>query len=478
VTQSLKTCWKPGLVAAACAALAACAPMPKLGAPAAELDAARSGLLTESPSADSRLSSAAWWQAWQSPELDQLVQRALAESPNLASAQARVARASAAAQAAGAAEGPALGAGVELTRQRFTEHGLYPPPLAGSVRNVGTLQLGFSYEFDFFGRHSAALAAAVGRQRAAQADAEAARLALSSRVARAYVELARSLAQARLIDEQLQQREQLLALVRQRAEAGLDTALDQRQNELPLHELKRQRLQLDEQAQGLRLQLAALTVQGPGALKDLAPQLPQPLALDAAQAPGIDLLGRRPDIVAARWMAEASRAQVKQARAQFYPNVSLSAFAGFNAIGLDRVLEIGSRQAGVTPALHLPLFDSGRLSAQLKGAAADADGAVATYNATLLDAVRDVNEQLLGLRSLQAQQREQQAQLAKTRELQGLAEQRAAAGLSGRVAVLAAQLQTLAQQRQQLDLQAQTVLAEVGVLRSLGGGWSEVNARP
>ena len=470
--------WKPGLVAAACALLAACAPMPKLGAPASELDATRTGLAANARPAEPRPQGAAWWQALQAPELDQLIQRALAESPSLASAQARIARASAAAEAAGAAEGPALGAGVELTRQRFTEHGLYPAPLAGSVRDVGTLQLGLSYEFDFFGRHSAALAAAVGRQRAAQADAEAARLLLSSRVARAYIELARSLAQTRLLDEQLQQREQLLALVRQRAEAGLDTRQEQRQNELPVHELKRQRLQYEEQSQAMRLQLAALTVQSPETLKDLAPSLPQPLALDAAQAPGIDLLGRRPDIVAARWMAEAGRQQVRQARAQFYPNVSLSAFAGFNAIGLDRVLEIGSRQAGVTPALHLPLFDSGRLSAQLKGAAADADAAVATYNATLLDAVRDVNEQLLGLRSLQAQQREQQAQLAKTRELQGLAEQRASAGLSSRASVLSAQLQTLAQQRQQLDLQAQTVLAEVGVLRSLGGGWSEQDARP
>lgn len=464
------------LAAAAAVLLAACAPIPQLKQALQPMQPQAAGLQSErSAAADLLADGSDWWKALKSPALDALIEQALQASPSLDAAQARLARAAAGVEAAGAAERPTIGVGVDVARQRYTEHGLYPAPLAGSVRNTGNVQLGLSHEFDFFGRQQAALSSAVGRQRAAQADAAAARLLLSSRIASVYLELARSQAQARLLDQQLAQREQLQALMRQRAEAGLDSGVEPRQTELPLLDLKRQRLQLDEQAGLLRHQLAALSVQPAAALAGLFAELPAALRLDASDeaGPGLDLLGRRPDVVAARWLVEANAQQVKEARAQFYPNVSLSAFVGFNAIGLDRVLEAGSRQYSVAPALRLPLFDTGRLRAQLKGAAADADAAVASYNAVLLDAVRDASDQWLSLRSLQAQKNQQQAQLTQTQSLQGLAEQRESAGITGKLSVLNAQLQTLQQQRLILDLQAQTLQAQVGLMRSLGGGWTD-----
>ncbi len=104
---------------------------------------------------------------------------------------------------------------------------------------------------------------------------------------------------------------------------------------------------LDEQAALLRHQLAALSAQPPGALNTLSPKLPAPLALQAADDRlGLDLLGRRPDVVAARWRVEAATQKVGAARAQFYPNINLSAFAGFNSIGMDQLLKASSRQFG------------------------------------------------------------------------------------------------------------------------------------
>lgn len=453
--------------------MAACAPLPTLHAPATPLAGEQLGL--KAPAVQATPEAAAldpqWWTAYADPQLDALVAQAIAQSPSLALARARIARAGALIENAEAAERPTVGLQADVTRQRFSEHGMYPPPLAGSVRNTINLQAGISYEWDFFGRHEAALQSALGQQRAAQADADAARLSLAQAVARAYVALARSQAQSRLLEQQMALREQSLALVRQRAQAGLDNRAELRQAEAPLPELRRTQLALAEQQTLLRNQLAALTGQGPNATTGLQARLPQLLAWQ--QEPQLDLLGRRPDLAAARARVEASAQDVKLARTQFYPSVNLSAFVGLNAIGFDQVFKSGSRQMGAGPALRLPLFDTGRLRAQLKGSAAEQDAAVASYNAAVVDAVRDASDQFATLQSLRQQQRAQDELLANADSQLQLATQREQAGLVNRLVRLNATQARLLQQRQQLDLQAQAVDAQINLMRALGGGYAD-----
>nr|WP_297382713.1 efflux transporter outer membrane subunit [uncultured Roseateles sp.] len=451
--------------------LAACAPIPKLAEPGRPIDgdeaAARLGL--EAGPAEAL--DAQWWKAFRDPQLDALVDQAIANSPTLALARARIARAAALTENAEAARRPAAELEADATRQRFSEHGIYPPPLAGSVQTLANIQAGLSYEFDFFGKHDAALQAALGQQRAAEADAAAARLSVSNAVAKAYVALARSQAQGRLLEQQKALRDQSLDLVRQRSAAGLDNGQDLRVAEAPLPDIQRQQVVLREQQALLRHQIAALTGQGPTATASLDAALPA--ALDWRQAPHLDLLGRRPDLAAARSRVEATAQDIRVARAQFYPSVSLTAFVGLNSIGLDDLFKSGSRQYGVGPALHLPLFDSGRLRANLRGSAAEQDAAIASYNAAVLDAVRDASDQVTTLDSLRLQGAQQDALVANADSQAALAEQRHRAGLTGRLALLTAQQNQLLQQRGRIDLQALTVDAQINLMRALGGGYSE-----
>ena len=456
-------------LAAALLLIGGCAPIPVLPKPAAAVSAEQAGL----NASRSQELKADWWTAFNDPQLDALITRALAESPSLAAARARIARAAAATDNAGASDKPIIGAGFDATRQRYTERGIYPPPIAGSVRTTANLQVGISYEWDFFGRHQAELAAALGAQQAAEAEGAAAKLMLSSSVARSYLALARVLAQAELVKQQLAAREQAYALVRQRVAAGLDNGQDERTAETPLPDLKRQGLMLDEQASLLRHQLAALSAQPAAALARLAPAMPDVLLLQTDNSLGLDLLGRRPDVVAARWRVEAATQQISAARSQFYPNVTLSAFAGFNALGLDQLLKAGSQQYGFGPSLRLPLFDTGRLRAQLKGSAAEADAAVAAYNAAVFDAVRDASDQATTLNSLQSQNPQQQALLANAEASLALVQSRFDAGLGNRLAVLSARNAVLAQQRQSLDLRSLTLDSQVSLMRALGGGFAD-----
>lgn len=414
---------------------------------------------------------AQWWREFGDEQLNGMVQQALADSPSLKIVQARMARAQVGVDVADAAGRPQLNAGVDATRQLFTANGLIPPPLAGKIYETGTAQFTGSWELDFFGRNRAALDAALGSARAAQADADAARMLLASNVARSYFQLARLNDQLGVARHLLTQREQALRLVQDRVNAGLDSRLEQRQSEGALPDARLQIESLQEQLTLARNALSALVGQ---ANRPLALNIPSLVAIKsiatAATVPS-DLLGRRADIAAARWRVEAATQDVSSAQAQFYPNVNLVAFAGFSSIGLDRLLGAGSEQWGVGPALHLPLFDGGRLRANLRGKAADLDAAIESYNAAVIDAVRDVADQLASRQAVGRQQVEQRAAQTLAENAYEIAVQRYDAGLSNYLSVLTAETTVLNQRRQGVDLAARALDTQVGLMRALGGGY-------
>ena len=160
------------------------------------------------------------------------------------------------------------------------------------------------------------------------------------------------------------------------------------------------------------------------------------------------------------------------ARAQFYPNVNLMAFVGLSSLGLDRLVNAGSEQYGVGPALRLPIFDAGRLRANLRGKASEVDAAVESYNAAVLEALREVADQAASLRSLERQQAEQAQSQASAESAYDLARQRYRAGLGGYLTVLNAESAVLAQRRLGTDLQARALDSQTALVRALGGGYA------
>jgi NodT family efflux transporter outer membrane factor (OMF) lipoprotein len=336
---------------------------------------------------------------------------------------------------------------------------------------MGTAQLNGSWELDFFGRNRAALDAAVGTQRAAEADAAAARVLLAVNVARDYVQLARLVEQREVLQRLLAQRDQVLSLIRQRFSAGLDTTVELRQGEGALPETRQQIEAIDEQIALARHAIAALAALPPDACDTLAPRLAAVRAVPLPAVVPADLLGRRADIVAARWRVEAASRDVASARAQFYPNINLTAFAGLSSIGLDRLVRTGSEQYGVGPAIRLPIFDSGRLRANLSGKTADLDAAIESYNGNVIDAVHDVADQISSARSIERQQREQAEALASAESAYDVATQRYRAGLATYLSVLSAETNVLAQRRLTVDLRARVLDSQMLLVRALGGGY-------
>ena len=412
-----------------------------------------------------------WWHAWGDPQLDRLVKQALQDNPSLKIAQTRLARALAVTDVADAALLPQVNGAFDATRQLYTRNGAIPAPLAGTIRESGTLQLSASWELDFFGKYRSALDAALGTAQAAEADAQAARVLLSANVVRSYTQLVRLQAQLGVAERTLAQRQETLVLVQDRVKAGLDTRLELHQSEGGLPEARQQIEALKEQMALTRNALGAL-VGAPQAAQDI--QVPPLAALRPTSLPTeipANLLGQRADIAAARWRVEAAGKDVVNAKTQFYPNVNLVAFAGFSSIGLGRLLESGSQQWGVGPALRLPIFEGGRLRAQLRTRTSDLDAAVESYNASVLDAVRDVADQVASSQSISKQQAEQRQAQSAAEGAYAIAVQRYKAGLGNYLQVLTAESTVLAQRRQSVDLAARALDVQVGLARALGGGY-------
>lgn len=458
--------------------LTGCADMSGIASRAQMRDAASVGLGASAPAAaapgtlqvDGAVSTD-WWRGFGDAQLDALVQQALATSPNLKGAEARIARATAFAETARAAQGPQLNGSLDANRQLYSQNGAYPATQAGRILSVETARLTGSWEIDFFGKNRSALAAAIGGANAAQADAEAARLLLAANVAHQYLQLARQQAQLQVAERTLAQRTETLKLVQGRLDAGLDTQLELRQSEGGLPEARQQIEALREQMALTRNALGAL-VGDPNAAQTLVP--PALTAIQSVAIPAAlpaDLLGRRPDVAAARWRVEAATQDVAVARAQFYPNVSLTAFVGLSSLGIDHFLEAGSKEWGLGPAVRLPIFDSGRLRANLRGKSADLDAAIESYNSALIDAVHDAADQLASTASID-RQRAEQAQAQEAAEgAYAIARQRYEAGLGNYLNVLTAETNVLAQRRQAVDLDARRLDNQVALMRALGGGY-------
>jgi NodT family efflux transporter outer membrane factor (OMF) lipoprotein len=451
------------MLTCAMAVLAGCADMGKIEPQATQLKPAElnAGKAIAGASADVAWPTQAWWEALHDEQLNSLIATAIAGSPNLRGAEARVRQAESLAGVARAATLPKVDASASIDRELYTANGAIPAALAGKTAWKNTAMLSGSYDLDLWGRNRDALAAALDDVRMASAEAQMARLTLETAIVRTYIQLSLNYALQDSVAENLAQRQRILEITRQRRAAGLATELEVSNIETTLPAGKREHEQVGETIALLRNQLAALIGRGPGDGESIArPQL----TLEAGvgeQVPATlpaELLGRRPDIVAQRWRVEAASARIAGAKADFYPNVNLAAFVGLQSLGFPRFLESHAKMYGVTPAISLPIFEGGRLRSQLGNQTAIYDVAVEQYNGVVIQAMSDVANALVRIASVKQQNDVAQQALTSARRQQALAERAYKAGMTDSLNVINAQLAS-----KQLDNYALLMTA-------LGGG--------
>jgi NodT family efflux transporter outer membrane factor (OMF) lipoprotein len=459
------------LLSASC--LCACAAVPKLPPAQAikgpEVYAAATSLAA--PAAD--WPSDRWWIAYGDLQLDALIDEALSGSPDLAAAEARVAKAQALASQARAATLPSVTAnGSYASVKQSYNNGAPPAFVPQGYNDSGRATLDFTYELDFFGKNRAALAAATSDAQASQAEAAQARLTLSTSVAAAYADLAQQFSDRDAAQDAVRTREQTAQLTADRRENGLENQGASEQAKANLAASRASLAAADESLGLTRNRLAALLGAGPD--RGLAIERPKIGALKAFGLPAnlqADLIGRRPDVIAARLRAQAGAQRIREAKAQFYPDIDLSAYFGQQSLGLDLLTKASSRIGSIGPAVSLPIFRGGALRANYRGAAADYDAAVASYNGTLTQALRDVADAAVSTRALDARLSESRNAYQASRNAHDIALQRYRGGLSTYLDVLTAEDTMIANQRTVADLEARAFTLDVALVRALGGGF-------
>lgn len=411
-----------------------------------------------------------WWKALGDPQLDALVDEALQGTPSLQAADARVREAQAQAALVDASHKPDLSASAQATAVQLPET-VAPAPIGGELQKTGVLMLNFKWSPDLWGGQRAQYEAAVGQVRAAEVDAQAARLVLASNVARTYAALAQAHEAQDVANREIERSGGLLELGRQRVEAGLDNQLQLRQAESAIASARQQAQAAQQQIDALRNALAALLGQGP----DRGLAIGRPRLLDAP-APGVpavmpsELLGHRPDVVAARWRVEAAARGIDATKATFKPSINLSAIVGLAAPTLSDLFSSDALLGFGGPALSLPIFDGQRLRADLARSDAQYDLAVANYNQSLVGALREVADALQAARSLDAQAASATEARDAARRAFELANLRYKAGLGTQLDVLSAQRPLLQLEQQLAGLRAQRYAAAIDLDRALGGG--------
>jgi NodT family efflux transporter outer membrane factor (OMF) lipoprotein len=416
--------------------------------------------------------SQSWWDSFQDPQLDALIRQGLQDSPTLAQAQARLAAALAQVESAHASLGPKANLDASSLYQRAPENYIIPPPLAAHTFWMSQAGGSLSWDLDVFGRQADALHGARDLAQAARFDEDDARLMLSGAIAQAYIELYRQNALADIAQRSQEQRQNILNITRRRVSAGLDTQLEIREAE---GELPQARVAYEQARAAADLavhELATLSGQGAGAYASIRrPVLDVRAALPVPAELPINLLARRPDVLSARLSVEAADAERLAAKAAFYPDVSLHALAGIGAFGLHNLVQWNARGYGAGPVLSLPIFDGGRLRAEYRGSEAQLDGAISSYNDTVLRAVQQTADQLTRLDSLAKEERDQAETLEATEAAYKLAEERYRAGLASYLSVLNAETQVLAARQAMVDILTSQAVARVTVLLAVGGSF-------
>lgn len=410
-----------------------------------------------------------WWSGLGDPQLDALIKEALLNNPGLAVADARARAAQAEAGVADAARKPTLNVGASIAGARFPDG----TPVGNGHFGLAEFGYGsFKWGLDLWGGKRAAWQAALGASRASEIDARAARIELSGNVARAYAQLGYAFAQEDLAAGELKRAQQSRTLTAQRVTAGIDNQIALKQSDGEVATAEQDVALARRAVDAARSSLSVLLGKGPDRGSEIArPSLLTPAELAVPEDLPVELIGHRADLVAARWRVEAASKSIKAAKTSFLPDISIGALAGVLQLGGGNPFTLPHRFYEAGPSLSLPIFDGGRLRANLAGKDAQYDLAVAQYNQTLVGAVNEVADDVSALQSLHQQIAAQQRAQAAAQQAWDLALQRYKAGIGSYLEALSVRQQLLVANRGMAALQAQQVDRSVQLIQALGGGY-------
>ncbi len=454
------------------ASLVACTPGPTYGRPDAPVPAGWKELPPHklAEPADTR-PAGAWWGLFSDPALDALESRVIDANQTLRAAEANFRGARAAVGAARAGLFPTVGGSASGARSRNGARS------GGGSTAAYAAAADAQWEIDVWGRVRRLVEAAQDTAAASAADLAATRLSLQSELAADYLQLRVADATRRIFEETVAAFERSLVLTQNRYVAGVVARVDVVQAETQLLGARASLLDIEATRAQLEHAMAALTGRAPADVS-IPPVEGLPAVPDIPAGVPSALLERRPDIAAAERRVAAANAQVGAATAAIYPTITLTGSVGFAGTSLANWFSLPNRVWSLGTALAAPLFDAGLRQAQREQAVAAYDATVADYRQTVLDAFRDVEDNLALLRVLADEVRVEEEALRAARESVALTTNQYKAGLVGFIDVVTVQNVAFSAERTALELNGRRLVAAVNLIKALGGGFDASEPPP
>ncbi|MGJ0484166.1 MAG: efflux transporter outer membrane subunit [Methylomicrobium sp.] len=420
-----------------------------------------------------------WWQSFGSPPLSRLIETALTDSPTLKTVEARLHQAQSLVDVEAADQYPTVSANISFSAQRYSANSVQAKLAGEHFRHLLLNPFVLRYHLDLWGADKAALEAAIGKAQAHEIELADARLLLSAAVAGTYFDLATASARLDAAERITADRTAWLKWAESRLSTGLASPAPLLKARMDLHEANQQDAGIRAEVRLLQNRLATLVGKGPDWGREVAAgPLILPRLLPLPNDLPLHLLAHRPDVQAARLRAESEAKRIEVAKTAFYPDVNLISFAGLHSVSMTDVIFQGSSLAyAVGPSIDFPIFEGGRLRAELQYQEAAYDEAVERYNSQVLHAVQEVADALANWQKISQQVAEQQQTLAAAETARQLAETEFRTGLNDRRGLIEANM-TLSVQRLRLAaLEGDYCKTAVQLARALGGGYLNKTAK-
>lgn len=417
----------------------------------------------------------AWWEVFDSPQLNSLIGIALEKNPSIEAVERRISFAREKAKVARAKLFPLLTFDATDNWQHLSKHGLYRalnPTIPINV-NLLDITLSFTYEFDFWSKYRNLFLAELGRAKAEEAESAQVKLIVTTGVAQAYFALKTNLLKESLYQQIYEVRKKIFDLEVLMLQEALFSKLPPLQAEELLLEAAKNVSSIQEEIAIDRHLVNILMGRSPDDPIDTDTCLPAlPPSIVLPETLSADLLARRPDLMAQIWRVEALAHDVGAAKAEFFPNVNLAAFLGFETTKLSKIFHPSTQTTGMEPAVHLPIFTAGAIRANIRAKKALFDDAVFEYNNLLLKSAQEVADFLAMAQSVYQRKEEQIGIVASSQKRLDLTHERRVSGLDSALVEYAFQLELLQKKLDDVDLLYGQYLVLVKLIKSLGGGYS------
>ncbi|MBS0625274.1 MAG: efflux transporter outer membrane subunit [Verrucomicrobia bacterium] len=415
----------------------------------------------------------AWWEQFNDPVLTHLIEEGLKSNPSLMMARSRLNAAAQVALQRRAALFPEISFDPADSWQHYSKNGFfrtYAPTIPALVNDI-VINMTFVYEFDIWGKYRDLFKAALGEERARLAEVRQAELVLAASIAYTYQELQYLLFRREILRKQEAIRDEAYAIRDKREKNALDTAiitlgsksetLDVSATLREIEPIIRQHVNVLKTLAGMD-QDAAIEIQL-NPLHVLSVSLPENLSLD--------LISRRPDLIALKERVEAAAKKIDAAKTEFYPNLNLISLVGLESVFWNKIFKQDTYSGTLHPAIHLPIFTAGRLRAELMEKIADFNEAVYAYNNLILNATQEIADTLTSIIYLQQEIEIRQESLNVVRQQEKLTRKRLEHALDDKITWLQAQYSVLDMELYLASLEYGKQLEGIVLIRELGGGF-------